>query len=226
MDSANAPNNISEQSPHPSSDALAPSDRHERRLDPNGEAEPRHRAKRRPSGQQRICGKCQKSLTGQFVRALGDTYHLECFTCNVCSPSVSHSSFVRTSNAFFRTAARLSPRNSSQYPIIHRINIHSARPTIFGGWICSATPVAVLCADLTSLRWIANIISNTSHAVCVRQYSAHQTATTSTMAACIATTTTLLDLRRSATAARRPSLSNSSRSSETASTSIGIQNAT
>lgn len=31
----------------------------------------------------RICGKCGLGLTGQFVRALGDTYHLECFTCHV-----------------------------------------------------------------------------------------------------------------------------------------------
>lgn len=44
---------------------------------------------RRPSGttkepkEQRICGKCGNHLTGQFVRALGGTYHLECFTCHV-----------------------------------------------------------------------------------------------------------------------------------------------
>ena len=31
----------------------------------------------------RVCGKCGGHLSGQFVRALGDTYHLECFTCNV-----------------------------------------------------------------------------------------------------------------------------------------------
>jgi len=31
----------------------------------------------------KICGKCGGGLTGQFVRALGDTYHLECFTCHV-----------------------------------------------------------------------------------------------------------------------------------------------
>lgn len=43
-----------------------------------------------PDSQQRekpkrtkICGKCGEGLTGQFVRALGDTYHLECFTCHV-----------------------------------------------------------------------------------------------------------------------------------------------
>jgi hypothetical protein len=31
----------------------------------------------------KICGKCGGGLTGQFVRALGDTFHLECFTCHV-----------------------------------------------------------------------------------------------------------------------------------------------
>ena len=31
----------------------------------------------------KVCGKCGEPLTGQFVRALGDTYHLECFTCHV-----------------------------------------------------------------------------------------------------------------------------------------------
>lgn len=66
-----------------SMEALGSHDRPERQLDPNSEADPRQRSKRRPSGQQRTCGKCQKHLTGQFVRALGDTYHLECFTCNV-----------------------------------------------------------------------------------------------------------------------------------------------
>lgn len=40
-------------------------------------------ASRRPSERSRICGKCGGHLTGQFVRALGDTYHLECFTCHV-----------------------------------------------------------------------------------------------------------------------------------------------
>jgi hypothetical protein len=41
---------------------------------------------RRPSGavkEQRMCGKCGTHLTGQFVRALGGTFHLECFTCHV-----------------------------------------------------------------------------------------------------------------------------------------------
>lgn len=31
----------------------------------------------------RTCAKCQDPLTGQFVRALGGTYHLDCFKCRV-----------------------------------------------------------------------------------------------------------------------------------------------
>lgn len=33
----------------------------------------------------RLCHKCGEPLTGQFVRALGGTFHLECFKCRVCS---------------------------------------------------------------------------------------------------------------------------------------------
>ena len=60
----------------------------ERQVDSSNETDPRQRPRkeRRPSDKQRICGKCQRHLTGQFVRALGDTYHLECFTCHVRLP--------------------------------------------------------------------------------------------------------------------------------------------
>ena len=34
----------------------------------------------------RTCKKCSESLTGQFVRALGGTFHLECFLCRVRRP--------------------------------------------------------------------------------------------------------------------------------------------
>lgn len=37
----------------------------------------------KPKRNGKICGKCGEGLTGQFVRALGGTYHLECFTCHV-----------------------------------------------------------------------------------------------------------------------------------------------
>ena len=36
-----------------------------------------------PSGTLRVCRKCGEPLTGQFVRALGGTFHLECFKCQV-----------------------------------------------------------------------------------------------------------------------------------------------
>lgn len=31
----------------------------------------------------RICNKCGEHLTGQYVRALGGTFHLDCFRCYV-----------------------------------------------------------------------------------------------------------------------------------------------
>lgn len=58
----------------------------------------------RPKKSGKICGKCGESLTGQFVRALGDTYHLECFTCHVRYPD-SHTRIRRANKC--RTAARL-----------------------------------------------------------------------------------------------------------------------
>lgn len=56
----------------------------------NGSEELLGPAKNRPhkkKGTSRTCGKCSQPLLGQFVRALGDTYHLECFTCEV-SPAI------------------------------------------------------------------------------------------------------------------------------------------
>ncbi|QIW96957.1 hypothetical protein AMS68_002475 [Peltaster fructicola] len=58
--------------------------------------QPQQQQQRRPSGgqqQQRLCGKCGRNLTGQFVRALGDTYHLECFTCHDCGKIVASKFF-------------------------------------------------------------------------------------------------------------------------------------
>lgn len=41
---------------------------------------------RKASGQTRICHKCGEPLTGQFVRALDGTFHLDCFKCRVSPP--------------------------------------------------------------------------------------------------------------------------------------------
>lgn len=43
----------------------------------------RPRGSRATSGQTRTCKKCGESLTGQFVRALDGTFHLDCFKCRV-----------------------------------------------------------------------------------------------------------------------------------------------
>ena len=42
----------------------------------------RNRSRQR-SGQGRTCKKCGEPLTGQFVRALDGTFHLDCFKCQV-----------------------------------------------------------------------------------------------------------------------------------------------
>ncbi|KAI5804929.1 hypothetical protein EDC01DRAFT_350474 [Geopyxis carbonaria] len=41
----------------------------------------------------RICHKCQGTLTGQFVRALGGTFHLDCFKCKDCGAIVASKFF-------------------------------------------------------------------------------------------------------------------------------------
>jgi hypothetical protein len=62
----------------------------------------RSRTRKNGSGQLRICKKCGEPLTGQFVRALGGTFHLDCFRCRVrevccvCEPHLLTSGFSRT----------------------------------------------------------------------------------------------------------------------------------
>ncbi|KFZ15422.1 hypothetical protein V502_05626 [Pseudogymnoascus sp. VKM F-4520 (FW-2644)] len=54
----------------------------------------RHRGgKRTGSGQLRLCKKCGEPLTGQFVRALGGTFHLDCFKCKDCGQIVASKFF-------------------------------------------------------------------------------------------------------------------------------------
>ncbi|KAM5446241.1 Rho-type GTPase activating protein Rga1 [Microsporum audouinii] len=46
-----------------------------------------------PSGNTRICRVCGEALLGQFVRALGGTFHLECFQCKDCGEIVASKFF-------------------------------------------------------------------------------------------------------------------------------------
>jgi hypothetical protein len=48
----------------------------------------RSRTRRKGSGQLRVCKKCGEPLTGQFVRALGGTFHLDCFKCKVSGVNI------------------------------------------------------------------------------------------------------------------------------------------
>ncbi|KAK3934794.1 hypothetical protein QBC46DRAFT_70117 [Diplogelasinospora grovesii] len=53
----------------------------------------RARGSRTTSGQVRVCKKCGESLTGQFVRALDGTFHLDCFKCRDCGQIVASKFF-------------------------------------------------------------------------------------------------------------------------------------
>ncbi|KAG5995474.1 hypothetical protein E4U52_008267 [Claviceps spartinae] len=53
----------------------------------------RPRNGRSASGQIRICKKCGEPLTGQFVRALDGTFHLDCFKCRDCGEIVASKFF-------------------------------------------------------------------------------------------------------------------------------------
>lgn len=53
----------------------------------------RNRNGRTPSGNLRHCKKCGEVLKGQFVRALGGTFHLDCFRCQDCGQIVASKFF-------------------------------------------------------------------------------------------------------------------------------------
>ncbi|KAH6636656.1 hypothetical protein F5144DRAFT_188729 [Chaetomium tenue] len=53
----------------------------------------RPRGSRSASGQLRTCKKCGEPLTGQFVRALDGTFHLDCFKCRDCGQIVASKFF-------------------------------------------------------------------------------------------------------------------------------------
>ncbi|KAJ3572222.1 hypothetical protein NPX13_g5122 [Xylaria arbuscula] len=53
----------------------------------------RARNGRSASGSLRTCAKCGEPLTGQFVRALDATFHLECFKCHDCDQIVASKFF-------------------------------------------------------------------------------------------------------------------------------------
>jgi hypothetical protein len=50
-------------------------------------------------GEPTFCGQCGQVVHGQFVRAMGQVYHLNCFRCKVSSYAISKYDFVRLTSA-------------------------------------------------------------------------------------------------------------------------------
>ncbi|RJE18299.1 GTPase-activating protein, partial [Aspergillus sclerotialis] len=82
----NIPSSRDQSSPRDRSDYNERASRDRSR--PNGR--PQNKS---PGSTQRVCKKCGETLTGQFVRALGATYHLECFKCEDCGQIVASKFF-------------------------------------------------------------------------------------------------------------------------------------
>ncbi|KFA64461.1 hypothetical protein S40285_01023 [Stachybotrys chlorohalonatus IBT 40285] len=59
----------------------------------NERSRSRQRSGRSASGGMRVCKKCGEPLTGQFVRALDGTFHLDCFRCRDCGEIVASKFF-------------------------------------------------------------------------------------------------------------------------------------
>ncbi|EFX02458.1 Rho GTPase activator [Grosmannia clavigera kw1407] len=68
----------------------------DRELEPRPSSDRKHSqqgSSRTASGLPRTCNKCGEPLTGQFVRALDGTFHLDCFRCQDCGQIVASKFF-------------------------------------------------------------------------------------------------------------------------------------
>jgi hypothetical protein len=95
--------------------------------------------------------------------------------------------------------------SSSQSLINLRTNTRCAKQIISAGLISCVTPAKAHYEAHTSLLWIASTTLSISHAVYAQPSLVPRTHTTSTKVTCIATTTTQLSLRKSATDVRQRS---------------------
>ncbi|KAK4158139.1 hypothetical protein C8A00DRAFT_28850 [Chaetomidium leptoderma] len=89
----NGPHGNNQGGRPPVSPALSPenTDSESRRSGERNGSRPR--GSRSASGQVRACKKCGEPLTGQFVRALDGTFHLDCFKCRDCGQIVASKFF-------------------------------------------------------------------------------------------------------------------------------------
>jgi hypothetical protein len=216
----------------PSTDAesqleLATRHRSKRSLDvkddrpPDSQISP-SRDRSRPNGKQsnRICAKCGGHLTGQFVRALGGTYHLECFTCHVRTFEPRTSVQLLT---VFRTAAKSSRPSSSPCQNSRRTNTLFAKRITSADSTCSAMHVEAPSVDPTSPPSTANTTSNILPARYARPSLVLRTVTTNTRETYTATTITRPNSLNAATAVRLLSSNNLLKSSGMVKISIGTR---
>ena len=171
-------------------------DRSGRSRDNELDAPGQSRSRSRPANAKRMCKKCGEPLTGQFVRALGGTFHLDCFKCRVRDFSRMCTNDV---NITGRTAATLWPRNSSQWIMrTVQVSILFAKPTISVDLTCSAIHVVGLCEAHILPHWIGNIILSILLVPYAQPSLVHRTATTNMTAKYIAIITTQRNLHSAA----------------------------
>lgn len=145
---------------------------------------------RSASGATRLCRKCREPLTGQFVRALGGTFHLDCFSCQVSSIRdifSDHPRNGRVLTAIGRTAARSWLQSS--FPLKTR-RMEGSSPyvrliTSVASIYCASNVVA-LSEDRILPRSNENTISSILPAQCAPPCSGRRIAITSTRERCTA----------------------------------------
>ena len=177
------------------------------------------------NGTLRVCKKCGESLTGQFVRALGGTFHLECFKCRVGVSIL----FLGSSIALIiiRTVVKSWLRSSFLWTrTMAAANTRSVRRTTFVAWTSCVSNAVVRFAVPISPHLIENTILSISHAPFALLFSERRTATMNMKEKCIVTTITRLNLRNVATGARQQFSSSSWRSSGMGKINTGTQNVT
>lgn len=111
------------------------------------------------SPSQKVCGKCAQSMSGQFVRALGDIYHLGCFTCKV---SFTRQPLPASTYLMLRTAAQSWLPNSSLCKT-DQSSFHFVKRITFDVLIFCVPVVDLPVAAPTSLLWSRNITQTASN---------------------------------------------------------------
>jgi len=148
----------------------------------------------------RSCRKCREPLVGQFVRALGSTYHLDCFRCRDCKTIVA--------SKFFPMDEQRDHNRTDQYPLCERdyfrrldLLCEACGEALRGSYITALDKKYHVSVSLS----MSNNRLNTSHARYVLQSLGPRIRTMNTTDESIAIFTTLEILQLAAKAVRTQS---------------------